>query len=193
MTTPRIYVACLASYNNGVLFGEWMDADDGEDTINEQIAALLRKSRYPNVMIECPECEGFGDEDCAECKGTGKVPSAEEFAIHDCEGFGGFDVGEYSPISDVCEAAELLAQHGEAFGVACDYFGGLEGAKDAMDRYAGAWDSAGDYAAQWAEDCGELANVPESIQHAIDWDRYADGMGLTEIRCNGKVHIFTEG
>ena len=30
--TPRIYVACLASYNAGKLVGQWVDADqDPED------------------------------------------------------------------------------------------------------------------------------------------------------------------
>jgi len=35
--TPRVYVACLASYNNGILHGEWIDATDA-DEIREEIA-----------------------------------------------------------------------------------------------------------------------------------------------------------
>ena len=32
-TTPKIYVACLASYNAGILHGRWIDADqDADDT-----------------------------------------------------------------------------------------------------------------------------------------------------------------
>jgi Antirestriction protein (ArdA) len=31
MTAPRIYVACLAAYNNGRLHGEWIDADQPAD------------------------------------------------------------------------------------------------------------------------------------------------------------------
>ncbi len=29
----RIYVACLAAYNNGILHGAWIDATQGEDGI----------------------------------------------------------------------------------------------------------------------------------------------------------------
>ena len=38
--TPRIYVACLASYNAGILHGEWIDATDA-DVIREAIANML--------------------------------------------------------------------------------------------------------------------------------------------------------
>jgi Antirestriction protein (ArdA) len=30
ITEPRIYVACLAAYNNGYLHGAWIDAIQGE-------------------------------------------------------------------------------------------------------------------------------------------------------------------
>ena len=42
--TPRIYVACLAAYNNGILHGEWIDADQGVEHISEQAAAMLKAS-----------------------------------------------------------------------------------------------------------------------------------------------------
>ena len=35
-TKPRIYVACLAAYNNGILHGVWIDADGGEDGEHQQ-------------------------------------------------------------------------------------------------------------------------------------------------------------
>ena len=59
--TPRIYVACLAAYNNGELHGAWIDADQDADAIREEIAVILTTSPEPN---------------------------AEEWAIHDYEGFG---------------------------------------------------------------------------------------------------------
>ena len=43
--TPRIYVACLASYNAGILHGEWIDATDA-DEIREAIETMLSKSRH---------------------------------------------------------------------------------------------------------------------------------------------------
>ena len=62
--TPRIYVACLASYNSGILYGAWIDADQEPDAIMEEVSAMLKAS---------PE-EG-----------------AEEWAIHDYDNFEGIE------------------------------------------------------------------------------------------------------
>jgi len=35
--TPQIYVACLASYNNGFLHGQWIDATQSEEEIYVRI------------------------------------------------------------------------------------------------------------------------------------------------------------
>jgi len=59
----RIYVACLAAYNNGKLHGAWIDATQDIDDIQCQINQMLADS---------PE------------------PDAEEYAIHDYEEFGGY-------------------------------------------------------------------------------------------------------
>ncbi len=61
-STPRIYIACLAAYNNGHLHGAWIDADQDADQIRDAIAAMLARS---------------------------PVEDAEEYAIHDYEGFEG--------------------------------------------------------------------------------------------------------
>ncbi len=62
----KIYVACLAAYNNGILHGRWIDATLGEDHIWEGIKAMLAAS---------------------------PTPGAEEHAIHDYEGFEGASLG----------------------------------------------------------------------------------------------------
>ncbi len=41
--TPRIYVACLASYNAGTLHGNWIDLD-GTEAIEDQISGILKAS-----------------------------------------------------------------------------------------------------------------------------------------------------
>jgi hypothetical protein len=99
----RIYVACLASYNNGVLYGRWIDVD-GKDAgeLQAEVNAMLRGSRFPNVTrVQCADCGHIQDDwtaremtrpdaTCDECGGDlgEPFPSAEEFAIHDHEGFG---------------------------------------------------------------------------------------------------------
>ena len=44
-SNPRIYVACLAAYNNGYLHGAWIDADQGADEIRSGPAPVLFRSR----------------------------------------------------------------------------------------------------------------------------------------------------
>jgi antirestriction protein len=63
----RIYLACLAAYNNGKLHGVWIDATNDIDDIQDQINEMLESS---------PE------ED------------AEEWAIHDYESYGFYKVSE---------------------------------------------------------------------------------------------------
>ena len=44
MDAPRIYVACLAAYNNGILFGEWIPADQTATDIRKNIQTMLSAS-----------------------------------------------------------------------------------------------------------------------------------------------------
>ena len=59
-TSIRIYVACLAAYNNGILHGSWIDATESPDAMMDAIQKML---------------------------GCSPIPNAEEWAIHDYEGF----------------------------------------------------------------------------------------------------------
>lgn len=123
--TPRIYVASLSDYNNGNLHGVWIDDLSDAETIQDEVNAMLRASKYPNVTTECPACGGYRtafDADdatlanphpCPECKGVGEVPSAEEWAIHDHEGLGNID--EFESFERIAELAALVEEHGDAF------------------------------------------------------------------------------
>ncbi|MCE3238388.1 MAG: antirestriction protein [Gammaproteobacteria bacterium] len=42
--TLQIYVACLASYNNGILHGAWIDATQDVELIHSEIKIILEKS-----------------------------------------------------------------------------------------------------------------------------------------------------
>ena len=82
---PRIYVACLAAYNNGRLHGRWIEASDPHE-VWQQVSAMLAAS---------PE------------------PDAEEWAIHDYDGFHGCRISEYAGFDTVCALAEFLEERGE--------------------------------------------------------------------------------
>ncbi|MCC2603641.1 antirestriction protein ArdA [Sphingopyxis yananensis] len=84
-SNPRIYVACLAAYNNGYLYGAWIDADQNADEIREEIAAMLGRS---------------------------PIEHAEEYAIHDYEGFEGVTISEYAGIDTLARLGAFIAEHG---------------------------------------------------------------------------------
>lgn len=80
----RIYVADLAAYNNGKLYGAWVNACDDLDNIKAQVNEMLSESP-----------EDF----------------AEEYAIHDYEGFGGYALSEYEGIEAAHEVACFIAEY----------------------------------------------------------------------------------
>jgi antirestriction protein len=144
MTTPRIYVACLASYNAGILHGAWIDANQDAESIHEDIRAMLERSLEPG---------------------------AEEFAIHDYEGFAGLSLSEYEDIARVAEHAAMLEEHGEAWAAYVNHVGDhYATAEGFQDAYHGEYKSAEDFAYELAH---EIGDVPEQWAPYIDWEKYA--------------------
>jgi len=181
-TSPRIYVACLASYNAGKLHGEWIDADqdEDEDAIHEEIAAMLRASPCPNVTVSCPECSGFipteehPESGCEACGGKGQVPSAEEWAIHDHENFEGIKISEHSSIEDVSRHARMLSEHDGAWAAYVNLVGDHYATEDGFsDAYRGEYQSA----EESCRDCGMLdGDEKNPLLNYIDWERFARDM-----------------
>ncbi len=142
-TTCKIYVACLAAYNNGYLHGAWIDANLGEDVIWNGIKEVLASS---------------------------PIPEAEEWAIHDYEGFEGLYLSEYEGIDSVCEKAEFIEEHGQLGAELASHFGGdINEARTALsDQYAGAYRSLAEFAEELTEDTTE---IPDNLQYYIDYER----------------------
>lgn len=201
-TTPRIYVACLASYNNGVLHGRWIDASADTDEMQAEISAMLRDSKFPNVMVECPHCEGEGmpdDSACPVCSGKGEVPSAEEWAIHDYEGLGP-NLGEYAGLEEVArrvEIAEAAEDAGIPVAVLIEAMSD-DNATDAedfiSDRYRGTFESWADMAEELETETGGLDEVPERFRAYIDFERIGRDFELSgdfsAYRDGGDLYFF---
>ena len=148
--TPRIYVACLAAYNNGTLHGTWINANQDADAIFTEIKAMLAQS---------PE------------------PDAEEFAIHDYEYFHGVRIHEYESIRQVAQLAELLSEYGEPFAHYLEHIGGIDEINDdTEENFQDAYYSEYDNQAQFAQEMNPGLNVPEHIKAHIDWDSVAEDM-----------------
>src|SRR3954463_11580572 len=69
--TPRVWIACLASYNAGRLVGEWVDATD-IDYFNEAV------ERIKVAAVKAARADG---------ESALYFPVPEEFAIHDYNNF----------------------------------------------------------------------------------------------------------
>lgn len=162
----RIYVACLAAYNNGILHGAWIEVTD-EDTIWQAVQAMLAASPI--------------EED------------AEEWAIHDYEGFEGAEVGEYYSFENVVELADYIRERGELGAKVLNYYGGnIEDAKARFEEYAGEYDSLADYALELTEQTGET--IPQRLRPYIDYDAmahdYEQSGDFLTFELDGSVHIF---
>lgn len=140
----RIYVTCLAAYNDGILHGKWIDLEgkDGDD-IREEVAAMLKAS---------------------------PVPGAEEWAIHDYQGV--VVDSEWADFDEIAAQVELLEEHGEAWKLYRENFGDSATVEGFQEAYQGAFDSLEDWAEEFAEDTGLLSEVPESLRWYFDYRSY---------------------
>jgi antirestriction protein len=169
MTTPRIYVACLAAYNNGELHGRWIDVPSDKDELLGAIQAMLATS---------PE------------------PSAEEWAIHDHEGFYDVRIKEYHDLDEVVALAELIDEHGELGAKVYADSVDMDEAKEKLaDRYQGAYNALEDWAEQFLDETGMFHGVSDTLKSYFDYQRYARdaelGGDIDSVETSdGMVHVF---
>ena len=165
----RIYVACLAAYNNGWLHGRWIDATQGKEAIQAEIADMLKAS---------------------------PISDAEEWAIHDYAGFEGAPVSEYQGIESVVELADFIADHGALGGKLIEYFGGdLGEARTAIEeRYFGEYARLADFAEESTENAHD---VPEALRPYIDYEAMARDWAISDLLVieTGfeEIHVFGSG
>ena len=154
--TPRVYVACLACYNEGTLNGEWRDADDA-DAIRTFIT---------DMQAKC----GHVDND---------------WAIHDYDGLPS-SLGENPDLDKLQEMAKAIEEHGPAFvaymgNVGSEYatVAGFE------ESYCGQYDSEKDYAYEYIDSTGMLDGVSASLTNYFDYaafsrDLFMDGYSFID-------------
>ena len=165
--SPRIYVACLAAYNNGYLHGAWIDAAQEAWSIWDDVKDMLAAS---------------------------PIAGAEEWAIHDYEGFGSTTISEYASFETVATLAAFITQHGAMGTALLEHFSGdIEEASEAIaDRYLGAHASLADYVQDITE---ETTAIPDALRFYVDWQAMArdaemSGDLFTVTAAWGEVHVF---
>lgn len=162
----RIYVACLAAYNNAILHGKWIDANQDPFDIWNEVSAML---------IASP------------------IEDAEEWAIHDYEGFEGASISENEGFEDVAKLAAFVSEHGALGGELLGYYSNLEDAQKAIeDHYAGEYESLSDFAREITEQSGQ--DIPENLSYYIDYDAMARDMAISDVMSietgHDQVHVF---
>lgn len=168
----RIYAACLASYNNGVLHGRWIDASSDVDEMQEEVNAMLRESRFP---------------------------SAEEFAIHDFDGLPR-SLGEHSGLRAVAAVVALVEDtafldQDVVIAVVDDCGGDVAAARDMLEyRFCGVYDSFRDYADEAADDMLSTYEIPDDHPAVRYFDYAAWARDLScemhVVPCEGGVAVF---
>lgn len=177
MTELRIYVACLASYNAGILHGRWIDATTNVDEMAAEIADMLKES---------------------------PVEGAEEWAIHDYEGFPSSTFGEYPGLERVAKWVELIEAADEAGippevaeKVAGNY--GLRYLDEALDcitdRFGGSFADLATFAEDYVSQTVDLDKLPALISGNIDFEGIAKDLELggdvdTYRGYDGNVYVF---
>jgi antirestriction protein len=168
--TPRVYVACLAAYNNGFLHGEWIDINRDSSEIWEDIERIIS---------------------------TSPVEDAEEWAIHDTDLMGvNFEFSSSDSLSDLGYA---LAEHGQPLAEYIKHYGfNDESVENFQESYLGEFDSLVDYIAELYDDCGITEAVEKAglKSYYIDWEAIArdaecGGEYLTVGSDSHQVYIFS--
>lgn len=168
MDTPRVYIACLASYNAGTLHGKWVDAVDA-DVIREAIKEVIA---------------------------TSPTEGAEEWGFHDYEGIPS-DLGENPDIEELAACGAFIEEHEELGLAVLNHFcGRLDEAKTALeDNYQGGWKSLEDYAENFLDDTGAFQGAPDMLKQYFDFEKFARDLELGgdvyTLEVNGEVHVFS--
>lgn len=154
----RIYIACLSSYNNGILFGQWIDATTDADEMCALRDAILEAS---------------------------PMSDAEEWAVHDYEGIPHSMLGGESMSFDtLAEFMEVLER--EPGGLAPedivavweDWGGSLADLEAFIeDNYCGTYDWFQDYADEYADDC-VLTEAPDIVRQYFDYHAFARDLAM---------------
>lgn len=143
--TPRVYVGTYAKYNNGSLEGKWIDLGDysEKDDFLTACAELHADESDPELMFQ-------DFEDIPE----GMI---SESSISD-------DLWDWINLDD--SDKELLKVYRENINSSGD----IDVARDA---HRGNATSPEDWAADYLDECGLLAEVPGALQNYIDFAAYA--------------------
>ncbi|MCT7965114.1 antirestriction protein ArdA [Laspinema sp. D1] len=151
LSTPMIYVACLAAYNAGILHGWWIDANQDPEDIQADIQEMLDDS---------------------------PIEKAEEWAIHDFDNFGFIRISEHESLETVARWGQLLGEHPneeQAISYYIQYCREKEvepNHEHFQESYIGFWDDLKDFAQ--SDYIAEVYDYPGFEKREEFWSKYVD-------------------
>lgn len=154
-TTPRVYVGTYAKYNNGNLFGAWLDLTDYSD-----------KDAFIEAALELHEDE-----------------ADSELMFQDFEGFPRSLYGECSISEDVWSMIETEGEWGAKCAFV-EAFGSWD-TKGFENAYLGPYESMLDYAYEYTESTGMLDAMPDNLKVYFDYEKFAHDLSFDITDENG--------
>lgn len=154
-TTPSIYVGTYKKYNEGSLFGQWLDLTEYAD-----------KAEFLQA-----------------CAGLHADEEDPEFMFQDWEGINDKYISESSISDDFFEFQANTADFDEDKLAAYETFISVFGNDDIStfeDSFQGAYDSEEDFTYQLVEDCGYLANVPATVANYFDYEKFSRDLFMSD-------------
>lgn len=166
--TPRVWVGCLACYNDGRLIGEWLDADECEDATPQSVGCKYASHEEP----WCFDHEGWSGAL------SGEVSPMEAARVWADEAEPVFKWAEENgvPVAAAYEAAEQY-----------------DGSADWLaENYIGTFGSLREYAEECIEGSGTLDDVPEFLRNYIDYESYGADLrhDVAMVELNGDLYLF---
>ena len=149
--TPGVYVGTYGKYNAGNLAGAWLDLADYSDR----------------------------DEFLAACAELHKDEHDPEFMFQDWEGIPAEMISESYIEDGAFEFAALDDDDREMVSIYLKHVNQAGTLDEAREAFIGKYTSKADAAEEFANDCGDLQQVPKFYRYHIDWDGVARELELS--------------
>ena len=176
---PRIWVASLSDYNNGQLYGAWIDAAREPQEIQADIQTMLADSPWTARTGE----------------------PAEEWGIFDFDNFGACRIDQHENLDWISAVARGITEHGLAFAAWADVMEDRELLAGFEDAYIGEYDSLEAYVEELVDEPGYTRilddKLPAHIRRYVEiniaglaQEMWLSGEVMMYHRHGGRVWLF---
>lgn len=150
--TFKVWIGCLACYNNGRLVGDWWEASQaGEVTIEDvhRTSSVTAPGHEELWVMDTENAPAWlAGQECSPQEAQAAADLLDELDEHERRAFGHWVANDRSGL-DVRDPVELF-----------------------RDEYAGTHESFRDYADELADDV-LLAGAPEELAYYFDYEKWA--------------------